>query len=45
MFIDNKYKSWHDSIIEKAKKKEITGYFEDIILYPNVFADIIKKTT
>jgi hypothetical protein len=43
MFIDNKYKSWHDSIIEKAKKKEITGYFERHHIIPKCLGGHNKK--
>ena len=33
-FINNKYKSWHDSIIEKAKNRKLFGYKEKHHILP-----------
>ena len=34
MFINNKYKSWYDSIIQKAKVRNLSGYKEKHHILP-----------
>ena len=34
MFIENKYKSWHDSIIKKALNRKLSGYLEKHHILP-----------
>jgi len=41
MFIENKYKVWHDKILARANNRTLEGYVE---VSDNVFADMIKKS-
>ena len=43
MFIDNKYKLWHDSIIKKALNRNIKGYFERHHILPKSLGGSNKK--
>jgi len=44
MFINNKYKSWYDSIIQKAKVRKLTGYKEKHHILPRCLGGKDTKT-
>lgn len=44
MFINNKYKSWYDSIIQKAKVRNLSGYKEKHHIFPRCLGGKDIKT-
>ncbi len=44
MFINNKYKSWYDSIIQKAKVRNLSGYREKHHILPRCLGGKDTKT-
>ena len=44
MFINNKYKSWYDSIIQKAKVRNLSGYKEKHHILPRCLGGKDTKT-
>jgi len=44
MFIQNKYKFWHDNIIARAKKRQLSGYKERHHIIPKCLNGSDKKT-